>query len=132
MSESSPIPTTTRRDFARTLAALAVTAPLAQACARRIEPESPVPEPVPTPPPPAAATPQPAQPAQQQQPPPAETEALMQVIQIRYGAQLSEDQLEAVRRDVVGGLRAAERLRRVAVANGVGPACVYAACRAQG
>ena len=51
----------------------------------------------------------------QTQPAPTEAQALADLIRVRYGKHLDEDQLKRVRSRIEGLVRAADRLRKVAV-----------------
>lgn len=100
----------TRRDFAKTLAVVAATPLLAGigACA---------------PSPPATGAPEPVRPVAD----PADpvTAALAEVIRLRYGARLSTQELERVRRGIEGNLRAARTLRAFDLPIAVEPAFVF-------
>jgi hypothetical protein len=93
-------PALTRRDFAMSLAAAAASG-------------------VPTA---TAQEPKPAQPKAA-----SSAAALADVAQDRYGKHLTEEQLKEVRRGIERGLRSAERLRQVKLANGDEPAFVFSA-----
>jgi len=99
----------TRREFARTIAGLAA-APLLPACATIA---APPPRPAPAEAPSPAAVPDPSH--------LPETEILLQLVRARYGAHLTLEELEAVRLGIEGELRAAERMHRVRLDNGVAP-----------
>jgi hypothetical protein len=60
-------------------------------------------------------------------PAPSAADALAEVAQLRYGKHLSEEQLKEVRRGIERGLRSAERLRQVKLANSDEPAFVFSA-----
>jgi hypothetical protein len=96
----------TRREFAKALA-LAAAAPLVARA-------------------PTAAADEPAQPAKPQGPA-AVAEALTEVARLQYGKHLSDDQLQAVRRSITGGVFNAERINKVPLKNGDEPACVFSA-----
>jgi hypothetical protein len=61
--------------------------------------------------------------------PPAATaaEALAEVLRLRFGRHLSDEQWRQVRQAVAGNLRLAERLGRVALQNGDEPDFAFAA-----
>ncbi len=88
----------TRRRFARTLA-LAAAAPLLPA--------------------PAAAA--------EGDPQTAAALALLEIIALRHGKELTEGQLEHIARSILRSRRSAERLRKVPVANGDEPAVAFSA-----
>jgi hypothetical protein len=56
-------------------------------------------------------------------------DAMMQLVRQRYGAHLTDDQLPRVREDIVGGLRASDRLRATLLPNGTEPDVVFAVHR---
>lgn len=109
---------TSRREFARTVAALAVAAPLAPACAAAA----------------SLGVGAPVRPNVARDPADVlpETGALLEVVRHRYGNHLMPDQLEAVRQGIEGSLRSAERLRKVRLGNGEEPGFVFAAFLAEG
>jgi hypothetical protein len=92
---------TTRREFARDLAVLAAATPLAAASARAAQPADP--------------------------PRPAEgvAQALTEVIRLRHGKHLNEEQLKRVRQQVERNLRAGAALRRPPLRNGDEPDFVF-------
>ena len=103
-------PRTSRRRFTKTLAAAFLAAPALAAHAQTppatSEPKAP-PSTQPTP-------------AQQPQGPPKPSplaEAYTEVARLRFGAALSAEQLEAVKRDLEGNVRTAERLRAFKLKN---------------
>jgi hypothetical protein len=111
---------TSRRRFTKTLATAFIAAPALSASAQT---------------PPAAAEPkappqpQPA-PAQQPQGPPAPSPlalAYFEVARQRFGASLTPEQLEAVKRDLEGNVRTAERLRASKLKNSDEPDFVFEA-----
>ena len=111
---------TSRRSFAKTLAAAAFIAPALTASAQTppatSEPKAP-PQPQPTP-------------AQQPQGPPAPSPlalAYFEVARLRFGAALTPEQLEAVKRDLEGNVRTAERLRAFKLQNSDEPDFVFGA-----
>lgn len=95
-----------RREFAKTLAALAATPIL-------IAPLSPV-----------AAR---AQTAQTPDAVSAAGEAMIQVVRVRYGKHLKEEQIADVRRSIERGIRNADRLKQVKLNNGDEPAFAFSA-----
>lgn len=111
---------TTRRDFARTLAVLAVGAPLLPSYGAAA-PAS------------GADLPRADEPdgGEQNEPLP-ETEALMAVVRHRYGSHLTADQFDAIGRGVEGTLRMAERLARIRLRNADEPTFVFSAYRLEG
>jgi len=103
-----------RRRFTKTLAAAALAAPAAALAARAQTPPAtkepaapPNPQPTPTPSP------------QQQGPPPPSplAEAYGEVARLRFGEKLTPEQMLAVRRDLEGNVRTAERLRAFKLRN---------------
>jgi len=120
--------TTTRREFARRAALLAAGAPLALEACVHAPAAAPAPAPAPAG---AATTPAPAAPAGDQERSTPEADALMELVRHRYGAQLSEEQLAAVKSSIAGMLRNAERLHAVPLPNAVEPAFVFSAFRAE-
>ncbi|MCA1619535.1 MAG: hypothetical protein LC795_09550 [Acidobacteria bacterium] len=103
-----------RRRFTRTLAAAALAAPAAALAARAQTPPA-TKEPV------APPNPQPTPtPAPQQQGPPRPSplaEAYGEVARLRFGERLSPEQMQAVKRDLEGNVRTAERLRAFKLKN---------------
>jgi hypothetical protein len=99
---------TTRRDFAKHLAALAVT-PLAAVPARSEVDDPPPATPKPTPPDPATAT----------------ADALLEVVRIRYGKHLNDEQLKAVHKSLQRGAASSAALRRIPLANGDEPSFTF-------
>ena len=113
-------PSASRRQFAKTLAAAFVAAPALAAKAQTppaaAEPKAP-PQPQPTP-------------AQQPQGPPAPSPlalAYFEVARQRFGERLTPEQLEAVKRDLEGNVRTAERLRAAKLKNSDEPDFVFEA-----
>jgi hypothetical protein len=113
-------PNTSRRSFTKTLAAAAFIAPALAANAQTppatSEPKAP-PQPQPTP-------------AQQPQGPPAPSPlalAYFEVARQRFGAHLTPEQLEAVKRDLEGNVRTAERLRASKLKNSDEPDFLFEA-----
>ena len=109
-----------RRRFTKTLTAAFIAAPAlvaqAQTPPATSEPKAP-PQPQPTP-------------VQQTQGPPAPSPlalAYFEVARQRFGASLSPEQLEAVKRDLEGNVRTAERLRASKLKNSDEPDFVFEA-----
>jgi hypothetical protein len=109
-----------RRRFAKTVAAALVAAPLAGVVAQ-------------TPPAPKEATappnpqPSPSPQPQQQQPPSPLALAYLEVARLRFGEKLSEEEVTRLRRDIGGNLRAADALRAVKLKNADEPDFVFSA-----
>ena len=111
---------TSRRRFTKTLTAAFIAAPALAANAQTppatSEPKAP-PQPAPTP-------------AQRPQGPPAPSPlalAYFEVARPRFGAALTPEQLEAVKRDLEGNVRTAERLRASKLKNSDEPDFVFKA-----
>lgn len=109
-----------RRRFTKTIAAAFIAAPALAAQAQTppaaAEPKAP-PQPQPTP-------------AQPPQGPPAPSPlalAYFEVARQRFGARLTLEQLEAVKRDLEGNVRTAERLRASSLKNSDEPDFVFGA-----
>ena len=109
-----------RRHFTKTLAAALVAAPALAAKAQTppatTEPKAP-PQPQPTP-------------AQQPQGPPTPSPlalAYFEVARQRFGASLTPEQLEAMKRDLEGNVRTADRLRAAKLKNSDEPDFVFEA-----
>jgi hypothetical protein len=100
-------PKTTRRQFAKTVAALAA-APLVLDAR-----------------PAKAAQPAPAAPARE--PIAAAADALTEIVRVRHGTHLTEEQLRRVRQSIQSSLRSVERLRRFPLRNSDEPAFVFSA-----
>jgi hypothetical protein len=111
---------TSRRRFAKTLAAAFVAAPALAAKAQTppatTEPKAP-PQPQPTP----------AQPSQGPPAPSPLALAYFEVARQRFGASLTPEQLEAVKRDLEGNVRTADRLRASKLKNSDEPDFVFEA-----
>lgn len=109
-----------RRRFTKTLAAAFVAVPAlaahAQTPAPASEPKAP-PQPQPTP----------AQPSQGPPAPSPLALAYFEVARQRFGASLTPAQLEAVKRDLEGNVRTAERLRAARLRNSDEPDFVFEA-----
>ena len=111
-----------RRRFTKTLAAACLAAPALAAAARSQTPPAAT-EPK------APPSPQPT-PAQGPQGPPKPSplaEAYGEVARLRFGERLSAEQLEAVKRDLEGNVRTAERLRAYRLKNADEPDFVFSA-----
>ncbi len=108
----------TRRQFAKTLAAAAVAAPLISQVALNAQtppstkqaPAPPNPQPTP-----AAAPPSPV------------AEAYAEVARLRFGDKLTPDELARMKRDVEGNVRTAERLRAFKLGNADEPDFIFIA-----
>ena len=109
-----------RRRFTKTMAAALVAAPALAAGAQTptpaSEPKAP-PQPGPTP----------AQAPQGPPPPSPLALAYFEVARLRFGASLKPEQLEAVKRDLEGNVRTAERLRASKLKNSDEPDFVFGA-----
>lgn len=120
----------TRREFARTLAALAATPLLRPVIpfsgTDRAPATAPARADAPIPAEPPAST---AERLQAQTP--AETlpeaEALSEVVRIQYGKNLSAEQMAEVKRSLSGRFRSAEAMKKVKLENGDEPAFVFSA-----
>ena len=112
-------PGSTRREFARTLAALAATPFLGHAIARAGKL-------APTPGDLSVAIPGEPQ-AQAPEKPLPEAEALAEVARIQYGKNLTDDQMVEIKRSLSGRFRAAEAMKKVKLANGDEPAFIFSA-----
>jgi hypothetical protein len=106
-----------RRQFAKSVAATIVAAPLAAQLAKAQTPAKK--EPV------APPNPQPTPTAQQKPSPLAD--AYTEAARVRFGEKLSAEQLEQIRKDVDGNIRTAERLRAVKLKNGDEPDFIFSA-----
>jgi hypothetical protein len=103
-----------RRRFTKTLAAAALAAPAAALAARA---QTPPATREPAAPPNPQTTPTPA-PQQQGPPQPSPlAEAYGEVARLRFGAALTPEQMQAVKRDLEGNVRTAERLRAFKLKN---------------
>ncbi|MDT5295607.1 MAG: hypothetical protein QOJ76_2487 [Acidobacteriota bacterium] len=113
-------PRTSRRRFAKTLAAAVIAAPALTSGARAQtppaskEPKAP-PNPQPTPQAPAAPKPSPL------------AEAYSEVARVRFGERLNPEQFESVKRDLEGNVRVADRLRAFKLQNSDEPDFVFGA-----
>jgi len=112
---------TSRRRFTKALAAAAFIAAPALAASAQTPPATSEPK---APPPPQPT------PAQQTQGPPAPSPlalAYFEVARQRFGTSLTPEQLEAVKRDLEGNVRTAERLRASRLKNSDEPDFVFEA-----
>jgi hypothetical protein len=98
---------TSRRHFAKSVATTLLAAPLAASLANAQTPTKPK-EPT--------APPNP-QPGPSPQKPSPLTEAYTEVARVRFGEHLTPEQLEQVKKDLDGNVRAADRLRAVKLKN---------------
>ena len=103
-----------RRRFAKTLAAAALAAPAALAARAQTPPATK--EPAAPPNPQTTPTPAPQQPQGPPRPSPL-AEAYSEVARLRFGEHLSPEQMQAVKRDLEGNVRTAERLRAFKLKN---------------
>ncbi|HEX8500718.1 MAG TPA: hypothetical protein VF659_09015 [Pyrinomonadaceae bacterium] len=103
-----------RRRFAKALAAAVVAAPAALAARAQTPPATKEPAAPPNP----QTTPTPA-PQQPQGPPPPSplAEAYGEAARLRFGEHLTPEQMQAVKRDLEGNVRTAERLRAFKLKN---------------
>jgi hypothetical protein len=97
---------TSRRQFAKSVATTLLAAPLAASLANAQTPTKKE----------ATAPPNP-QPSPSPQKPSPLTEAYTEVARVRFGEHLTPEQLEQVRKDLDGNVRAADRLRAVKLKN---------------
>jgi hypothetical protein len=104
-----------RRDFAKSVATTLIAAPLAVSIARGQTPTKP------------AETTAPPNPQQTPPKPSPLAEAYTEVARVRFGDKLTPAQLEQVKKDLEGNVRAADRLRSVKLKNGDEPDFVFTA-----
>jgi hypothetical protein len=109
---------TSRRQFAKAAAATIMAVPISASLVKAQTPTKPrestappVPQPVP---------------AQPQKPSPV-AEAYAEVARARFGERLTPEQLEQVKKDLEGNVRAADRLRAVKLKNGDEPDFTFSA-----
>jgi len=102
-----------RRRFAKTLAAAALAAPAALAARAQTPPATKEP----TAPPNPQTTPTPAPQPQGPPRPSPLAEAYGEVARLRFGEHLTPEQMQAVKRDLEGNVRTAERLRAFKLKN---------------
>ena len=103
-----------RRRFTKTLAATALAAPAALAARAQTPPATK--EPAAPPGPQPTPSPSPQQPQGPPRPSPL-AEAYGEVARLRFGEHLSPEQMQAVKRDLEGNVRTAERLRAFKLKN---------------
>lgn len=109
---------TSRRQFAKSVAATLVAAPLAAQMAQAQTPAKPKE---------AIAPPQPQpSPAAPQKPSPL-AEAYAEVARTRFNEKLTPEQLEQIKKDLDGNIRSSERLRAVKLKNGDEPDFIFSA-----
>ena len=97
----------TRREFAKTLATIAATPLLTHFSASAssiVEPQAQAPE-----------------------PPSPVAESLTEVVRLRYGKNLDEEQIKSIKQSIDQSQRSAERLKQIKLANGDEPAFVFSA-----
>ena len=112
-------PKTSRRQFAKSVAATLVVAPLAASLVKAQTPAKTKE---------AAAPPNPQpSPAQQQQKPSPLAEAYAEVARTRFGEKWTPEQLEQIKKDLDGNVRTAERLRAVKLKNADEPDFIFSA-----
>lgn len=109
---------TSRRQFAKSVAATLVTAPLAARLAKAQTPAKPKEATAPP-------NPQPGTTAQQKPSPLAE--AYAEVARTRFGEKLTPEQLEQIKKDMDGNIRSSDRLRAVKLKNGDEPDFIFSA-----
>lgn len=105
-----------RREFAKSIAATLIGAPFAAAFVTAQTPTKPN-EPKPPNPQQTPATQKPSKLA----------EAYAEVARVRFGEKLTPEQLEQVKKDLDGNVRAADRLRSVKLKNGDEPDFIFIA-----
>ncbi|HEX8285327.1 MAG TPA: hypothetical protein VF588_18375 [Pyrinomonadaceae bacterium] len=103
-----------RRRFAKTLAAAALAAPAVMAARAQTPPATKEPAAPPNPRPTPGPSPQ--QPQGPPRPSPL-AEAYGEVARLRFGERLSPEQMQAVKRDLEGNVRTADRLRAFKLKN---------------
>ena len=119
-SSAASEPLDSLRRFTKRLAAACLAAPALAAAARSQTPPATA-----EPKAPPVAQPTPAQAPQAPPKPSPLAEAYGEVARLRFGAHLSAEQLEAVRRDLEGNVRTAERLRAFKLSNADEPDFVF-------
>ena len=110
-----------RREFAKSLAALAAIPLLGNGKARGSTEEA---LPVTANPGTMASA---AEQTQPQEKPLPEAEALAEVAKVQYGKYLSDDQMAEIKRSISGRFRAAETMKKTKLANGDEPAFIFSA-----
>jgi hypothetical protein len=106
-----------RRQFTKSVATTLIAAPLAASLANAQTPTKPKE---------ATAPPNPQQTPAPQKPSPL-AEAYTEVARIRFGEKLTPEQMEQVKKDLDGNVRAADRLRSVKLKNGDEPDFTFTA-----
>jgi hypothetical protein len=127
INEAAPL-RASRRNFARSVAATAfaaATAPLASSVLSAQTPSTTKetvapPKPQATPAPSSAAT-------APTQPPSPLAEAYAEVARVRFGGQVTPEQMAQIKKDLAGNVRAADRLRAVKLQNADEPDFVFKA-----
>jgi hypothetical protein len=104
-----------RRQFAKTIAAVLASVPLATSLANA---QTAVPSAVPQPSPSPTPTPQPPSPV---------AEAYAEVARARFGKLVSPEQLSKIKEDLAGNVRSADRLRNYKLENSDEPDFVFSA-----
>ena len=107
---------TSRRQFAKSVAATLVAAPLAVQLTKAQTPAKKE----------AAAPPNP-QPGPAAQKPSSLAEAYAEVARTRFGKKWTPEQLEQIKKDLDGNIRSADRLRAVKLKNGDEPDFIFSA-----
>jgi hypothetical protein len=111
---------TSRRQFAQSIAATMLIAPLVTTATRTGAQTPPATKQAPAPP-----NPQPT-PAQQSAPSPV-ADAYAEIGRLRFGEKLSADELARMKRDIEGNVRTAERLRAFKLKNADEPDFIFIA-----
>lgn len=106
---------TSRREFAKSVATTLIAAPLAASMVGAQTPTKP------------AETAAPPNPQQTATKPSPLAEAYTEVARARFGDNLTPAQLEQVKKDLEGNVRAADRLRAVKLKNGDEPDFIFSA-----
>jgi len=106
---------TSRRNFAKSVATTLIAAPLAARMARAQTPAKPKEAPAP---------PTPQQTPAPQKPSPL-AEAYVEAARLRFGEHLKPEQMEQLKKDMEGNIRAADRLRAVKLKNGYEPDFIF-------
>lgn len=97
-----------RREFTRTLAAMTAMPLLASSCMANNQPAT-------TPPP------------QVQQPALPETDHLVEIVRIRFGKNISNEQMAEIKKSIERMLRIADSLKQLKLSNGDDPAVAFSA-----
>ncbi|HSB63065.1 MAG TPA: hypothetical protein VLJ18_02820 [Thermoanaerobaculia bacterium] len=114
---SDPIPSPSRRLFAKSLA-LAAAAPALAGAATALGQAAPAPSPASSPVPSPVPVPTPEAPS-------SVAEALTEVVRIRWGRHLSGEQLGEIAKALDGRLRGAEAMKKVSLTNADEPDVVF-------